>query len=124
MRRPPPPVTWLLVALLVGVAGCADVREAADDAAATATQLTDRVRFCLSVTRAVNAVESGAPDVATDAIEEAVTQAPDDQLDAVRDLAARIRAAEGAGTDGLRDPALVRDARELREQVQDRCDPA
>lgn len=124
MRRPPAPVSWLLVALLVGLAGCTDIRDAADDAAATATQVTDRVRFCLAVTRAVNAVESGAPDVATDAIEEAVTQAPDDRLDAVRDLAERIRTAQAAGAGALRDPALVDEARELREQVQDRCDPA
>lgn len=128
MPRPHVVVRRLLVAqlmvLLVGLTGCADIREVGDDVAGTATQLPDRVRFCLSVARAVNAVESGAPETATDAIEEAVAQAPDDRLDAVRDLAERIRAAEGAGADALRDPALVEEARQLRVRVRDRCQPA
>lgn len=128
MCRRLPVIRWLLVAhliiLLVGLAGCVDIREVADDVAGTATQWPDRVRFCLSVARATNAVESGSPDIATDAIEEAVAQAPDDRLDAVRELAARIRAAEDAGADALRDPALVEEARALRGQVRDRCEPA
>lgn len=113
----------VIAALVVGSAGCVEARDRYEDAVGTAGDLPDRIAFCLALTRAVNAVESGAPDVARDAVEEAVIQAPPSLLADVRDLADRVRAAEEAGPDALRDPDLLADAQVLRDQVRERCDP-
>ena len=100
-----------------------DARDRFDNAVDTAGDLSDRVGFCLAVTRAVNAVEAGAPDIAREAAEEAAIQAPAPLVSDVRDLADRIRAAEPAGPDGLRDPDLLADARAIRAEVRELCDP-
>ncbi len=123
MRRPSSSVILVIAALVVGSAGCVEARDPYEDAIGTAGDLPDRIGFCLALTRAVNAVESGAPDVARDAVEEAVIQAPDSLLADVRDLADRVRAAEEAGPGALRDPDLLADAQVLRAQVRERCDP-
>lgn len=123
MRRLSSPVILVIAALIVGSAGCVEVRDRYEDAVGTASDLSDQVRFCLALTRTVNAVESGAPDVARDAVEEAVVHAPPFLLADVRDLADRIRAAEPAGPDALRDPDLLADAKAIRAEVREFCDP-
>lgn len=123
MRRLSSPVILVIAALIVGSAGCVEVRDRYEDAVGTASDLSDQVRFCLALTRAVNAVESGAPDIARDAVEEAVVHAPAFLLADVRDLADRIRAAEPAGPEALRDPDLLADAQAIRAEVREFCDP-
>lgn len=113
----------VIAALVVGSAGCVEARDRHEDAIGTAGELPDRIGFCLALTRAVNAVESGAPDVARDAVEEAVIQAPPSLLADVRDLADQVRAAEEAGPGALRDPELLADAQALRNEVRELCDP-
>lgn len=115
--------TLLLTLVLVSTIGCTDVREHRDEAVDAVEQMSERGRFCLSLARAVTAIESASPDTAREAIEEAVTQAPDDLLDDVRALADAVRAAEDQGADGLRDPQVQEAARALRERTQELCDP-
>lgn len=123
MRRLSTPIILAIAAMIVGSVGCVEVRDRYEDATGTAGDLSDQVRFCLALTRAVNAVESGAPDIARDAVEEAVIHAPPSLLADVRDLADRVRAAEEAGPDALRDPDLVADAQAIHDDVRDFCDP-
>jgi len=123
MRRLNSLTILVIAALIVGSTGCVDVRDRTADAVGTADDRSDPVRFCLALTRAVNAVESGAPDTARDAVEEAVVHAPASLLADVRDLADRVRTAEAAGPDALRDPDLVADAQAIREEVRELCNP-
>ncbi len=94
-----------------------------DDAVQAIEEMGERGRFCLSLTRAVTAIESASPGTAQDAIEEAVTQAPDGLLDDVRDLADEIRAAQSRGADGLRDPGVQEAADALLDRTRDLCEP-
>ena len=113
----------LFALVLVGTIGCTDVRERGDQAMDAIDQMSERGRFCLAVARAVTAIESASPETAREAIEEAVTQAPDELLDDVRALADAIRAAEDQGADGLRAPEVQQAAEALRERTLDLCDP-
>ena len=67
MRRPSSPVILVIAALVVGSAGCVDTGNRHASAVGTAGELPDRAGFCLALTRAVNAVEAGAPDIAREA---------------------------------------------------------
>ncbi len=116
-------LTLLFALALVGAIGCTDVRERGDQAMEAIDQMSERGRFCLALARAVTAIESASPETAREAIEEAVTQAPDDLLDDVRTLADAIRAAEDQGADGLRDPEVQRAAEALRDRTRELCDP-
>jgi hypothetical protein len=109
--------------LLLGAIGCAELRERREEAADTATQLGERGRFCLALARAVTAIESGSPGTAQDAIEEAVTQAPDDLVDDVRALADAIRDVEDRGAAGLREPEVQDAAEALHDRTRELCDP-
>ncbi len=117
------PLALLFALVLVGAIGCTDVREQREGAVDAIEQMGERGRFCLSLARAVTAIESASPGTARDAIEEAVTQAPDELLDDVRALADAIRAVEGEGAEGLRDPELQEAARTLHERTRELCDP-
>lgn len=123
MPRMNQPVTLLLALLLMGASSCVDPGDHLLDEVGAADEPTDRVRFCLSLARAINAVQSAAPATAQDGIEEAVTQAPDDLLDEVRNLAESIRVARDLGSDALRDPDLQAAAEQLHERTRDLCDP-
>jgi hypothetical protein len=123
MRHPRPSLILLVALLVVSLSGCVQVRDRYEDAVGSVGGLSDQVRFCLSLTRALNGVESASPDIAEDAIEEAVMQSPDDLLDDVRSLANRIRSARETGSGALRDPDLVSDAQALRSRAGDICDP-
>ncbi len=114
---------WLLAALLLLVSGCIDMGEHQEDAQEAIGQMGDRGRFCLSLARGITAIESGAPDTASEALEEAVTQAPDDLLEDVRALADAVRAAQGQGVEGLRDPELRAAADTLFERTRSLCEP-
>ncbi len=113
---------WLLAALLLLVSGCTDIG-AQEDAQEAIGQMGDRGRFCLSLARGITAIESGAPGTASEALEEAVTQAPDDLLEDVRALADAVRAAQGQGVEGLRDPELRAAADTLFERTRSLCEP-
>jgi hypothetical protein len=109
--------------LLVAAVGCSDVRDRVDDLRAGAEDLNDRTQFCLSVARTATAIETGSPDTATAAAEEAVAQAPDELRDDARFVADRLRAARDGDKEALRDPE-VRDAAErLRDRTREMCDP-
>lgn len=114
---------WLALFLAVALSGCTDVRAGYEEAQDAVGQMTDRTRFCLSLTRALTAIEATSPATAHDAIEEAVAQAPDDHLEDVRALADAVRAVSDQGADGLRDPELQSAADRLRERTRDLCDP-
>ena len=114
---------WLALLLALALSGCTDVREGYEEAQDAIEQMTDRTRFCLSLTRALTAIEAASPGTARDAIEEAVAQAPDDHLDEVRALADAVRDGADLGADGLRDPDLQDAATALRERTRDLCEP-
>jgi hypothetical protein len=106
----------LSAGLLAAVGGCAQVRDRVDDVRASTDDLTDRARFCLSVARAVTAVESGAERSAVDAAEEALTHAPDEVAADARLVAESLR----QGVD-VTDPQLQDAAQRLEERTRELC---
>src|SRR5690625_3162690 len=110
--------------LMLVAAACSTGFEDAGLRAQQASEgLGERGRFCLSLTRAVTAVESASPDTAQEAIEEAVTQAPEGLLTEVRAFADDLRTVHELGIEGLKDPAVQTAASHLLEQTQELCEP-
>lgn len=111
----------LLSAMLATlVAGCADAGDA-ERLRGQAEELTDRARFCLAVTRAVTAVESGSPDTAREAAEEVLAQAPDELATEARTVVEELRRVLADGDPDLRDPDLRAAADQLRERSAQLC---
>jgi len=112
----------LLTAMLATLlAGCADAGQQADRFRDRSEELTDRARFCLAVTRAVTAVESGSPDTAREAAEEVLAQAPDDLATQARTVVEELRRVLAVDDPDLRDPDLHAAADQLRERSAQRC---
>lgn len=112
----------LLVPLTVTSAGCSTVRDRIDDVRESAEQVTDRVRFCLALTRTLHAVESGSPATAADAAEETLATVPRNIADDARQVVEAVRRSLD-GDDTLHGPD-VRDAvRQLEERTRTLCDP-
>jgi hypothetical protein len=119
-----PPLRLLLVALLaVTAVGCADVRDRVDDLRAGADDLSERAQFCLSVARTASAIDTGSPETAAAAAEEALAQAPDELRDDARLVADRLRAAGDGDPQALREPEVREAAERLRERTREMCDP-
>jgi hypothetical protein len=113
----------LLALLLAAAVGCSDVRDRVDDLRSGADDLSDQAQFCLSVARTATAIETGSPDTAASAAEEAVAQAPDELRDDARFVADRLRAARDGDRDALRDPEVREAAERLRDRTRELCDP-
>jgi hypothetical protein len=122
VHRSPLPLV-LLALLLAAAVGCSDVRDRVDDLRSGADDLSDQAQFCLSVARTATAIETGSPDTAASAAEEAVAQAPDELRDDARFVADRLRAARDGDRDALRDPEVREAAERLRDRTRELCDP-
>jgi hypothetical protein len=109
-----------VIAILV--AGCAGLDTRVDDLRGDAEELSERARLCLSIARAVSAVESGSPDTAEDAAEEVSAQAPDDLAATASEVVEHLRAAAEEGDASLRDPDLRAAVDRLREQTRELCE--
>ena len=113
----------LVAALLTAVSGCADLDTRVDELRAQTTELTDRARFCLAVTRATTAIESGSPATAQEAADEVLAQAPEDLEPQARAVVELLAVAAAEDDAQLRDPALEAAAEELRARTVELCDP-
>ena len=120
------PTTLLLlaVALLATLSGCAELDTRVDELRTQTEELTDRARFCLAITRATTAIESGSPATAQEAADEVLAQAPDDLEPQARQVVDLLAVAAAEGDADLRDPALHAAADELRARTVELCDPS
>ena len=114
----------LAVALLTTLSGCAELDTRVDELRTQTEELTDRARFCLAVTRATTAIESGSPATAREAADEVLAQAPDDLEPQARQVVDLLAVAAAEGDAELRDPALRAAADELRARTVELCDPS
>ncbi len=118
---------WILllpaVMLLATLSGCADLDTRVDELRTQTQELTDRARFCLAITRATTAIESGSPVTAREAADEVLAQAPDDLEPQARQVVDLLEVAAAEGDAELRDPALEAAAEELRARTVELCDP-
>ena len=119
------PVVMLLLAaaVLMALGGCTDLDTRADELRTQTEELTDRARFCLAITRATTAIESGSPATAREAADEVLAQAPDDLEPQAREVVELLSVAAAEGDADLRDPALQAAADELRARTVELCDP-
>jgi hypothetical protein len=113
----------VVAVLLLPSGACSSLQERVDDVRDGAQQLTDRARFCLSVTRAATALESGDFSTAADAADEAVAQAPEELREDARQLAAAAERVRDGDHSALQDPAVQAAAERLREDTRALCDP-
>lgn len=98
-------------------AGVDRIRDVIDGGAVDPEALLGEERFCLALTRTVNAIESGAPATAREAAEEVLARAPEDATDQARELAQRLREMEGS----VDDEQARELAESLRETAAERC---
>jgi hypothetical protein len=98
-------------------AGVERIRDAIDDGEADPEAILGQQRFCLALTRTINAIESDAPATAREAAEEVLARAPADATDDARELAQRLRDIEGS----VEDEQARELAESLRETAADRC---
>ncbi len=130
------PLLHLAVAALLGglLAGCVgpgndlldrasgEVEEGLERARDTVERLSDDARFCLAVTRAVSAIESGSPDTAEEAAEEVAAQAPEGLGEQAREVVDELRRSLTEGGD-LRSDQLREAADRLVDAAAELCDP-
>lgn len=116
-------ILLLLVPLAVTSAGCGVVLDRVDDLRDSAEQATDRVRFCLALTRTVRAIESGSPDTAAEAAEEALATAPSDIADDAQQVVEALRRARDGQDGALNDPGVREAAQRLEQRARALCDP-
>lgn len=121
----------LLASLIVACAGPGSgvgqravdtARDGLDTARSTLEDLSDDARFCLAVTRAVTAIESGSPATAEEAAEEVLAQAPDELTEEARGVVDELRRVRDGDAD-LRGAGLSAAVDQLREAAAPRCDP-
>jgi hypothetical protein len=110
--------------------GCAATGERVDDLRSAAGELrgsvddtTDDAGFCLSLARATAAIESGSPETAEDATEEALARAPEEVVDDARAVAEAVREARDDGDWHPDDPELVAAVEHLTETTRRTCAP-
>ncbi len=117
------PLLLLTAALLTLLSGCAELDTRVDELRTETEELTDRARFCLAITRATTAIESGSPATAQEAADEVLAQAPDDLEPQARQVVDLLSVAIAEDDAELRDPALRAAAEELRARTVELCDP-
>jgi hypothetical protein len=114
----------LLAALAVTVSACAGVDDRISELRSTADDTTDRVQFCLAVTRALAAVDGGSsPAEARAAAEEVLTQVPDELREDAELVADRLREAHETGDRSVLDAEFEAAAKDLRDDTKQMCDP-
>jgi hypothetical protein len=114
-------VLVLTAVMATALAGCADAEERAGQFREQAEELTDRTRFCLAVTRAATAIESGSPATAREAAEEVLAQAPDETVTEARTVVDELRRVLADDGTDLRDPDLQAAAERLRVRTAQLC---
>lgn len=114
-------VLLLTTVMATVLLGCADAEQQAGRFREQAEELTDDARFCLAVTRATTAVESGSPTTAREAAEEVLAQAPDELATEARTVVDELRRVLADDDPDLRDPDLRAAAERLRERSAQRC---
>jgi DNA-binding GntR family transcriptional regulator len=95
-------------------AGVDRLREAITDGELDPDAVLSDERFCLALTRTINAIESDAPATAREAAEEVLARAPEGTTDQARELTERLRATEGSVDDD--------EARELADSLRRTAD--
>jgi hypothetical protein len=125
----------LLVPLCLGLltslsVGCATAGDRADGLRNAAGELRDDVDdtaddagFCLSLTRAAAAIESGSPATAEEATEEALARAPDEAAEDARAVAEAVRDARDEGDWDPDDPELTSAVERLTATARRTCAP-
>lgn len=125
----------MLAALALVAAACAGVTDRVDelrngpepaieDREAGSDDLVQRTRFCLSLARAVAALDSSSPATVSDAVEETFAQAPPELRDEAREVIEVVRAAQASeDRDALQDPAVQRSLQRLHQRSRELCDP-
>lgn len=117
-----------VVVLSMTMLGCAGVPgpvgDRVDQLVGDARELTDRARFCLAITRAANAIESGSPTTAQEAAEEVRAQVPDELTAEADRVIEELRRAFEDGDPELRSEELRTAAEALRERTLELCDPS
>jgi hypothetical protein len=129
------PAVTLLALLSVVALGCSELPTSFDEARDSAEAGVDRIRdavtdgdldpeailaderFCLALTRTINAIESDAPATAREAAEEVLARAPPDATDDARELTERLRELEGS----VEDDEARELAETLRRNADERC---
>lgn len=129
MRRALVISAWigLLASLAAGCSGAGDavegLRSAADGLRGDSATAVQDPGFCLALARVAAAIESGSPDTAEEAAEEALARAPEPLLDATRTVTEALRTAREAGDGSLADPELRHAVDRLAESARDLCEP-
>jgi len=114
-------VLVLTAVMTTVLAGCAEGEQQVGQFREQAQELTDRARFCLAVTRAATAIESGSPATAREATEELLAQAPEELDTEARTVVEELQRVLADGDADLRDPDLQEAAARLRERTAERC---
>ncbi len=114
----------VVAVLAVLLASCSDVQDRIDQVRDSASELTDQARFCLTIARTVSAIESGSPQTAAEAAEEAFAQAPEEVRADAEAVLDAIRSTDGGAAEALEDPDVRAAAERLRDRTADLCDPS
>lgn len=125
----------VLAVLAVVLAGCgvpgtdelldqarSEVESGLEGARERVESLTDDARFCLALTRAIAAIESGSPTTAQEAAEEVLAQAPEGVVSAAGQLVEELRRTLGSGAE-LDSEQLGATVEELLAAASELCDP-
>jgi hypothetical protein len=109
--------------LVVGASACSDARDGVDSLRSEAEELTETTAFCLSVTRAIAAIEAGSPVTAADAAAEVLTRAPDDIREDARLVVDTVNRARDGDRDALDEPEFQDAVDRLWSRTRELCDP-
>jgi hypothetical protein len=114
----------LLIALAVLASACSGVNDQITELRSAADETTDRVQFCLAVTRALSAVDGGSsPTQARAAAEEVLAHVPDELRADAELVADRLRVAAETGDRSVLDAEFEAAAEDLRDDTKQMCDP-
>lgn len=114
----------LVVVLAVLASACAGVDDQISELRSGADEATDRVQFCLAVTRALSSVDGGSsPAEAQTAAEEVLAQVPDELRDDAELVADRLRQAAENDDPSVLDAEFEAAAQDLRDRTEQMCDP-
>lgn len=116
-------VLVLAAVVTAAVSGCADVGDRVERVRNETQELTERARFCLAITRAATAIESGSPATAAEAAEEVLAQAPEELTAQARSVVDELRRVVADEDADLRDADLRQAAERLRARTLELCDP-